>query len=114
MKHREMVLLIILYHFTVLPAGTDKCFTGLNDINIIPSLKCESYYDNFHPYFCYWGEKSYMSTKTDYYLCIGSLVPKETQECEKSEIIVIYALFSQGWISAICANPEYLSGEGLA
>lgn len=55
-----------------------------------------------------------MSTKSDYYLCIGSLVPKETQECEKSEIIVIYTLFSQGWISAICANPEYLSGEGLA
>lgn len=60
------------------------------------------------------GEKSYMSPKTDYYLCIGSLVPKGTQEREKSEIIVIYTLFSQGWISAICANPEYLSGEGLA
>lgn len=60
------------------------------------------------------GEKSYMSTKTDYYLCIGSLVPKGTQECEKSEIIVIYTLFSQVCISAIYANPEYLSEEGPA
>lgn len=34
--------LIILYHFTVLPAETAKCFIGLTDINIIPSLKCES------------------------------------------------------------------------
>lgn len=94
MKHGEMVLLIILYHFTVPPAVTAKCFTGLNGINIIPSLKCESYYGNMYPYFYYWGEKSYMSTKTDYYLCIGSLVPKGTQQCEKSEIIVIYTLFS--------------------
>lgn len=34
--------LIILHHFTVLPAEAAKCFIGLNDINIIPSLKCES------------------------------------------------------------------------
>lgn len=57
MKHAEIVLLIILYHFTVLPAVTAKCFTGLNDINVIPSLKCESYYGNVHPYFYYWGGK---------------------------------------------------------
>lgn len=94
MKHGEMVLLIILYHFTVLPAATAKCFAGLNGINIIPSLKYESYYGNVHPYFYYWGEKSCMSIKTDYYLCIGGLVPKGPQECEKSEIIVISTLFS--------------------
>lgn len=89
-----MVLLIILYHFPVLPAETAKCFVGLNDINIIPSLKCESYYYNVHPYFRGWGKESYASKKIDYYLCIGSLVPNGTQECEKSKIIVIYMLFS--------------------
>lgn len=106
-----MVLLIIFYHFTVLPAETAKCFIGLNDINIFPSLKCESYYCNVHPYFCHWGKASYTSPKTDYYLCIGSLVPKGTQECEKSEVIVICMLLSQGWISAICANPRVSQWE---
>lgn len=106
-------LLTILHHFTVLPAETAKCFIGLNDINITPSLECESYYYRVCPYFCDWGKESYTSTKPHYYLCIGSLEPTGTPECEKSEIIFIYMLFSQGWISIIWANPEYLSGKGL-
>lgn len=37
----------------------------------------------------------------------------EHKDCEKCEIIGIYMLFSLGWISVICASPEYLGGKGL-
>lgn len=72
-----MVLLIILYHFT----ETAKCFIGLKDIKLIPSLKCESYYYSVHPSFSGWG-KATQVPKPDYYLCSGSLVPNGTRKCE--------------------------------
>lgn len=42
-KCGEVVLLVILYHFTLLPAENAKCFIGLNGIKIT-SVKSEGYY----------------------------------------------------------------------
>lgn len=55
-KCGEVVLLVILYHFTVLPAENAKCFIGLNGIKIT-SVKSEGYYYSVHSYFHGWGKK---------------------------------------------------------
>lgn len=78
---------LFIYHFTVLPAEIAKCFIGLNDINILTSVISELLY--VHPYFCAWGKEGYARDKTDY-LCPGSLA----HDSEKSNVIVIYILFS--------------------